>query len=437
MKNIRFLAEKAKIASRTLALLSTAAKNEILRKIAQRLLEETPAILKANAKDIAAGKAKKLSPGLLDRISLSREGVKNMAADVRKVASLKDYVGEFMESRELPNGLFLKRVRVPIGVIGMIYEARPNVTVDAAILCLKSGNAVILKGGSDAMHSNRALVEVIQGVLKETSFLDPHSRLQDAVQMIENSDRSAIQELVTLHGLVDVIIPRGGKNLIHFVRENATVPVIETGASVVHTYVHEDADIAKAVNIVLNAKLRRISICNTLDSLLIHENCAHEFLQAFVAALPKNQYNAGSLEVRADGHTFNILRRISKPKDFVLTVRKATQKDYHEEFLDYILAVKMVRNLDEALEHINYHSLKHSEAIITEDRRVAEQFLNSVDAACVYWNASTQFSDGAQFGLGAEIGISTQKLHVRGPFALEGLTSYKWLIEGNGQIRLP
>lgn len=427
MINVRFIAEKAREVSMRLGLLSTEAKNQILENIADRLDGEMETVLRANAKDVAAGKRNKLSSGLLDRLFLDKNRLKGIAADIRHVASLKDFVGEIMESRQLPNGLFLKRVRVPIGVIGMIYEARPNVTVDAATLCLKSGNAVILKGGSDAQNSNRALVKIIQTV----------PRLQDAVQLIDTTDRKATFDLMNLHDLVDVIIPRGGKGLIDFVRENSSVPVIETGASVVHTYVHEDADITKAVPILLNAKLRRISICNTLDCLIVHKNIARPLLSAFVAALPKNPYSADHLEVRADALSFGILRRISKPKDFVLSVKKAVPEDYRTEFLDYILAVKTVRSFEEAVDHIARHSLKHSEAIVTQNRVTAERFLKTVDAACVYWNASTQFSDGAQFGLGAEIGVSTQKLHARGPFALEGLTSYKWVIEGNGQVRVP
>lgn len=431
MDNIRFIAEKAREVSMRLGILSTEAKNQILENIADRLDGEMETVLRANAKDVAAGKRNKL----FDRLFLDKNRLKSIAVDIRHVASLKDFVGEIMESRQLPNGLFLKRVRVPLGVIGMIYEARPNVTVDAATLCLKSGNAVILKGGSDAQNSNRALVKIIQTVLKEVSFLEPSARLQDAVQLIDTTDRKATFDLMNLHDLVDVIIPRGGKGLIDFVRENSSVPVIETGASVVHTYVHEDADITKAVPILLNAKLRRISICNTLDCLIVHKNIARPLLNAFVAALPKNPYGADHLEIRADALSFGILRRLSKPKDFVLSVKKAAPEDYRTEFLDYILAVKTVRSFEEAVDHIARHSLKHSEAIVTQNRVTAERFLKTVDAACVYWNASTQFSDGAQFGLGAEIGVSTQKLHARGPFALEGLTSYKWVIEGNGQIR--
>lgn len=435
MVQVRFLAQKAREASVRLGMLSTEAKNGILRKIAERLETDQARILKANVKDMNAGVRNGLDQGLLDRLLLNKERLRAVIADVKKVASLKDYIGEILESRELPNGLLLKRVRVPIGVIGMIYEARPNVTVDSAVLCLKSGNAVILKGGSDALHTNRAIVSSLQEALKEVAGLAPETRLQDCVQLIDSSDRKAAQELMSTQGLVDVIIPRGGKGLIQFVRENSRVPVIETGASVVHTYIHEDADMEKAVSIVMNAKLRRISICNTLDSLLLHKKIAAKFLKAFVEALPENPYKARHLEIRAAGGAWDALKKMPKLKNFALIVKKAGEEDFSTEFLDYVLAVKSVSSLDEALEHIARRSLKHSEAIITESEVVAQKFLKTVDAACVYWNASPQFSDGGQFGLGAEIGISTQKLHVRGPFALEGLTSYKWIIEGTGQIR--
>jgi glutamate-5-semialdehyde dehydrogenase len=285
---------------------------------------------------------------------------------------------------------------------------------------------VILKGGSDAINSNRVFVKIIREALGE---------LADAVQLIDSTDRAATMELLKMHDLIDVIIPRGSKGLIDFVRENSSVPIIETGASVVHTYVHEDADIPQAVKIVMNAKLRRVSICNTLDSLLLDRKIAGKFLRDFLAALPKNPYRADHLELRADAESFEILGKLKKPKNFALSIKKSKPADYSTEFLDYILAVKTVRGLDEALNHINHHSLKHSEAILTADSVTAQRFLQSVDAACVYWNTSTQFSDGGQFGMGAEIGISTQKLHVRGPFALLGLTSYKWICEGSGQVR--
>lgn len=430
MKNVYFLAESAKEASRKLALLSTQTKNEILGKIADALTKNIPKILAANKKDIANGEAKGLAAGLLDRLLLTEQRLQSSISDIRKTAELKDHVGTVIESRERPNGMFIKRVRVPLGVVAMIYEARPNVTIDASVLCLKSGNSVILKGGSDAMNSNKTIVDIIKSALAEMG-------LQDAIQFIESADRKALSELLSLDNLVDVIIPRGSKKLIEFVRENSRVPVIETGASVVHTYIDRKADIAKAVEIILNAKLRRVSICNTLDSLLIHKEIAKDFLAAFVKELPKNKYEATSLEIRADVESYKILASQNKPVDFNLSIKKSADEDYDTEFLDYILAVKTVKDLDEALHHIEKHSLKHSEAIITEDSATAQRFLNEVDAACVYLNASTQFSDGGQFGLGAEIGISTQKLHVRGPFALEGLTSYKWVIEGNGQIRMP
>lgn len=446
--NIRFLAEKAKEVALKIGLLSETARNEILLKITGRLLENSAQIIRANKKDIAEGKRKGLPAGLLDRIFLDEPRVHAIADSIRNVASLPDPLNKILESRQLPNGLYLKRVSVPIGVIGMIYEARPNVTVDTATLCLKSGNVVILKGGSDAIRSNRILVQLMREVLKEVSFLEPTARLQDAVQLIDTEDRNAVMELLGLHGLIDVAIPRGGKNLINFVRENSKVPVIETGASVVHIYIHKDADTKKAVKIIMNSKLRRVGICNALDSLILHQEAAPRVLKALLAALPKNPYKAKKLEIRADSRSFEILRGLQKTQKpqksrkvqkagFELALKRSTPEDYHTEFLDYILAVRIVHTLDEAIGHIYHHSLKHTEVIVTEDRKDAERFLCSVDAACVYWNCATQFSDGGEFGLGTEIGISTQKLHVRGPFALEGLTSYKWIAEGNGQIRIP
>jgi len=437
MQNVRLLAESAKEASRKLGLLSTQAKNQILEKIADVLTEGIPKILAANNKDMANGKVKGLTDGLLDRLLLTEQRLQSSISDIRKTIELRDHVGTVIESRELANGLFIKRVRVPLGVVAMIYEARPNVTIDATVLCLKSGNAVILKGGSDAMHSNSAIVEIIKYALDEMSSLSSSSSLRDAVSLIGTTDRNDTLELLNLDELVDVIIPRGSKKLIEFVRENSRVPVIETGASVVHIYVDRKADIQKAVKIVLNAKLRRVSICNALDSLLVHKDIAKDFLAAFAKEIPLNSYGASSLKILADAESAKILNSQNNTSDFNLVVKKSTDADYDTEFLDYILAIKTVKDLDEALHHIEKHSLKHSEAIITEDQAAAMRFLNEVDAACVYLNASTQFSDGGQFGLGAEIGISTQKLHVRGPFALEGLTSYKWVIEGNGQIRTP
>ncbi|MBI4994585.1 glutamate-5-semialdehyde dehydrogenase, partial [Candidatus Peregrinibacteria bacterium] len=346
MINVRFLAAKAYEASKKFALFSSVMKNEILEKIACAIEENLPVILKANRIDVDIALKKKMPSGLVDRLILNKERLQNIISEIRKVEALGDPVGKIIESRELKNGLFLKRVRVPLGVIGIIYEARPNVTVDSVILCLKSGNAVILKGGSDSINTNRALIKLIKNAL---------DGMQDAVQFIDLADHAAVQELLKLNGLIDVIIPRGGKKLINFVRENSTVPVIETGASVVHTYIHEDADIAKAVKIILNAKLRRVSICNALDVLVLHKNIAEDFLNAFIKALPKNPYKADKLEIHACDSSFNILRSMKKPKKFDLSLKKAKEIDYDTEFLDYILAIKIVRNFDSALEHIAHH----------------------------------------------------------------------------------
>lgn len=415
-------ANLAKSASKRLALLSTEAKNEMLILITKSLKKNTPDILRANKEDLKFGKKRGLSKGLLDRIELSENRLSAIISDLLNVVELKDYVGDIIEDRTLPNGLQLQRVRVPIGVVGIIYEARPNVTVDCTALCLKSGNAVMLKGGSDALHSNRAIVKAIKSALP-----DPN-----VVQFIDSTDRKTTGEFLNLKNLLDVVIPRGGRGLIDFVKEHATVPVIETGASVVHIFVDEFADIEKSVKVVMNAKLRRTAICNTLDTLLLHEKIAADFLERFVSMLLSQNR---ALEFHADPFSLKILKSIKIPKKNNLTFIKAGSGDYDIEFLSEILAVKIVKSLDSALSHIAQHSLKHSEAILTEKTEHAERFLREVDAACVYVNASTQFSDGAQFGLGAEIGISTQKLHVRGPFALEGLTSYKWVIRGDYQVR--
>ena len=427
--DVRSIAMIAREGARHVGLLSSEAKNEILLKIADILSKNKRVIIAENKKDISEGKKNKLSQNLLDRLMLNEERIDGIIRDVQKVAELKDFIGEVIEEKTLPNGLFIQRRRVPIGVIGMIYEARPNVTVDATCLALKSGNAIILKGGSDAMHSNRVLVKFIRSALGPFDMLNADKPVSSAVQLIDTDDHSATRELLRLKGIVDVIIPRGGKGLIDFVTKNATVPVIETGASVVHVFVDESADIEKAVTIVLNSKLRRTSICNALDILVIHTAITEKFFKKFVAALKKS---GKQIALRADEKSHSIL---SQHKEKCFTLTKAKQADFDTEFLDAILAVKTVRSLDEALEHIYRHSLGHTEAIITEDAKNADRFLKEVDSACIYHNASTQFSDGAQFGLGAEIGISTQKLHARGPFALEGLTSYKWVIKGNGQIR--
>lgn len=434
MKALRLVAAQAKEAAKHLALLSMEAKDEILLSIGGHILKKKKFILQENAKDVKMAKQKGFADGLIDRLFLNEKRLGDIVRDLEKVTELRDPIGEILEERTLPNGLELQRVRVPLGVIGIIYEARPNVTVDATALCLKSGNAVMLKGGSDALHSNRALVKVIKDTLAVFDGLNPERPLQHSVQLIDSTDRKVVEEFLRLRGFIDVIIPRGGKGLIDYVRENSKVPVIETGASVVHTYIDEFANIPMAVKIVMNAKLRRISICNTLDVLLLHPKVAEVFLKKFVEKLRSEKK---SLEFRADPKTYNILRNILQQtkRSRTLIVKRASPGDFDMEFLAPILGVHIVRDLKAAIHHIEKHSLKHSEAIITEKRENAERFLKEIDAACVYWNASTQFSDGAQFGLGAEIGISTQKLHTRGPFALEGLTSYKWVIRGKGQVR--
>lgn len=418
MDDLHTQAQAAVLASRTLATLSTDAKNAALTKIVVALLARSDEILAANQEDVermekpnisanAAGADSNPDP-MLDRLLLTPDRIRAMAKDIETVIALPDPVGEIIDERTRPNGLTIQRVRVPLGVVGMIYESRPNVTVDAAVLCLKSGNAVMLKGGSDAISTNRVLVKIMKEVLG------------DGLQFIDSTDRAVTTEFLKLKGFLDVIIPRGGKGLIDFVTKNSTVPVIETGASVVHTYVDAAADLDMAVAIVVNAKTRRVSICNALDTLLVHEKIAEEFLKKLGIS---SEVAAGKATTISIGE-----------HDVELRYDEA---GFGKEFLDYVMAVKIVKSLDDALGHIAKYSLKHSEAIVTQDRATAERFLKEVDAACVYWNASTQFSDGAQFGLGAEMGISTQKLHARGPFALEGLTTYKWVIYGDGQVREP
>jgi glutamate-5-semialdehyde dehydrogenase len=402
--------------------LGTAQKNAALARIAEELGRSTPEILAANARDMEAGRRAGLG-GKLDRLLLTEERIEAIRREIGEVIALEDPVGQVIDERARPNGLRIARVRVPLGVVGIIYEARPNVTVDATALCLKSGNAVVLKGGSDALHSNRALVAAIHRAL-EGSAIPP-----EAVQLLDSPDRAVTAAFLRLRGLIDVIIPRGGQDLIRFAIENAWVPVIETGASVVHAYVDRAVDAAQAVELILNSKMRRVSICNALDTLLLHrdalEAVGRPLARRLAAAEPP-------VEVRADPRALLVFAA-GLPQGRVKPADPA--RDFDMEFLDYVLAVRVVDSLDEALEHIRRHSLNHTEAVFTTDPAVAERFLREVDAACVMHNASTQFTDGNQFGLGAEIGISTQRLHVRGPFALEGLTSMKWVVRGAGQVR--
>ena len=418
---VRAQAQAASRAARHMALCGTEEKNDALRRIAAALQAQRAAILTANAEDMAAGERAHLGTRL-DRILLTPQRIEAICADLHHVAVLPDPVGRQIDAGVRPNGLRVQRIRAPLGVVGIIYEARPNVTVDAAALCLKSGNAVVLKGGSDALHSNRAVVAAIHEGLRDSALPS------EAVQLLGVS-RDVTAAFLQLRGLIDVIIPRGGQALIRYVQEHSLVPVIETGASVVHAYVDQDVDVAQAAAMIMNAKTRRVSICNALDTLLIHRAA----LAPLCAALgPLLAHTQPAVEVRADGPAHAALAPLLpaerlKPLD--------AQRDYGVEFLDYILAVGTVPSFEAALAHIERHSLKHTEAIYTRDRALAQRFQRAVDAACVIHNASTQFVDGGEFGLGAEIGISTQKLHVRGPFALEGLTTMKWVLDGDGQVR--
>ncbi len=411
----------AREAARALARLSAEVRNGAILNIADHLLEREADVLDANRKDVEAGRDAGLSEALLDRLLLHRERLEGMAADVRQVAALPDPLGEVSDMRTLPNGLQLGRKRVPLGVIAAIYESRPNVTVDIASLCLKSGNACILRGGKEAIHSNTALAVAVRDALAATGAPD------NAVQLIESTDRALVGEMLRMRDVIDLLIPRGGAQLIRHVAENATMPVVTGGVGVCHTYVDAAADIDMAVEIAHNAKTRRPSICNALDTLLVHEAAAASLLPA----LGQRWAEAG-VEMRCDERSRRILDTAQIPD---LVLKPAAQDDFGKEFLALIAAVRVVDSLDEALAHIERHGSGHSEAIITADYRAAMRFLDEVDAAAVYVNASTQFTDGAQFGLGAEVGISTQKMHARGPMGPRELTSYKWIILGSGQTR--
>lgn len=394
--------------------LNTEEKNAGLLTAADALISRTQEILDANAKDMENAVKNGMNSGLQDRLRLTPERIAGMAEGLREVAALPDCIGEVMEETERPNGLKIKKVRVPMGVIGIIYEARPNVTADAFGLCFKTGNAVILKGGSDALYSNIAIVKVLREALESCGLP------ADAVGLIADTDRAVTVEFMKLKEYVDLLIPRGSAGLIRSVVENSTIPVIETGTGNCHVYIDREADLDMAANIVYNAKTQRIGVCNACESLVVHSAVGEEFLPKLAAILaPKN------VELRGDERIREVLT------DCV----PATEEDYGTEYLDYILSLKTVDSVEEAIEHINRYSTKHSECIVTENRQTAEKFLNEIDAACVYWNASTRFTDGFEFGFGAEIGISTQKLHARGPMGLKELTSYKYTIYGDGQTR--
>ena len=414
MSNLTEMGQKAVAAKYDLQKTGTEKKNLALCEIAAALRNNSSDLIAANQIDLAAGKEKQMHQGLLDRLMLDEKRIDAMAAGLEQVALLPDPVGEELEHFVRPNGLQITKVRVPIGVIGIIYESRPNVTADAFSLCFKSGNAVILKGGSDAIHSNVVITSIIRNTLVSCG-INP-----DVLQLIEDTDRSIVQKFMKMNEYVDVLIPRGSAGLIRNVVENSTIPVIETGTGNCHIYVDEQADFEKAIPIIINAKTQRIGVCNAAESLVIHEKISDLFLP-----LLAKEMHAHHVEMRGDADTRKILP----------DVIPATQEDFGKEYLDYIISIKTVKSLDEAIEHINQYNTGHSETIITENQEHADRFLHEIDAACVYVNASTRFTDGFEFGFGAEIGISTQKLHARGPMGLKELTSYKYEIIGNGQIR--
>lgn len=407
--------EAVKLASRKLALLDSKKINEVLISVADAAIDKTDVILKANQLDLQLMDS---SNPKYDRLKLTAERIMDIASDIRNVASLPSPLGNIIYEDVRPNGLKLKKVSVPFGVIGVIYEARPNVSFDVFSLCLKSGSACVLKGGSDAYHSNMAIVDVIKGVLSKFG-------LDTNIVCLLPTDRETTSELLHANGYVDLIIPRGSSNLINFVRSESTVPVIETGAGICHTYFDLAGDIDKGARIINNAKTRRVSVCNALDCLLVHADRLSDLPQLC------SPLSSNNVLIYADKPSYQALSGFY-PADLLL---HATPESYGTEFLDYKIAIKTVNSVDEAIGHIFKYSSKHSECIVTEDKKAAQYFQRAVDAACVYVNAPTSFTDGAQFGLGAEIGISTQKLHARGPMGLKEITTYKWIIEGNGQIR--
>ena len=405
---------QAKQAERELLKLNATKKNECLRAVADGLVAGSDEILKANGEDVRIAREKGMTESLVDRLALTEQRIVSMAEGLTSLISLEDPIGEILEAKIRPNGLEIGKKRVPLGVIGIIYESRPNVTADAFGLCFKTSNAVILKGGSDAIHSNKAIVSVIRRVL------DSCGVTPDAIQLVEDTNRETAKKLMQMNQYLDVLIPRGGAGLIRTVVENSTVPVIETGTGNCHIYVDDSADIGMAVNIIDNAKTQRTGVCNACESLLIHKDIVDQVLPAICERLFKK-----NVEIRGDENCCRLNGRIVP----------ATEEDWGQEYLDYILSAKVVGSLDEAIAHINKYNTKHSEAIITKDYDHARRFLDEVDAAAVYVNASTRFTDGFEFGFGAEIGISTQKLHARGPMGLKELTTTKYIIYGNGQIR--
>jgi len=414
MKELISKGKKAKEASYILSNISTNEKNKALNEMAKALLENSKDIIEANKIDIENARNKGISESMIDRLLLNEDRIKGMSGGLTQVAGLEDPIGEVSSIVIRPNGLQIGKKRVPLGVIGIIYEARPNVTCDAVGLCLKSGNTTILRGGSEAINSNKKIIEVLKGALENTQLPI------DCIQLIEDTSRETVKEMMKLNEYIDVLIPRGGAGLIKSVVENATVPVIETGTGNCHVYVDKNCDLEMAKEIVINAKTSRPAVCNAEEKLLVHEDVAKEFIPVIVEELRKRK-----VEVRGDKSSIEIVN------DIIL----ADEEDYYKEYLDYIICIKIVKDTDEAIAHINKYGSGHSEVIVTKDYNNSQKFHQRVDAAAVYVNASTRFTDGEEFGFGAEIGISTQKLHARGPMGLKELTTNKYIIFGNGQIR--
>ena len=408
------LGKNARIAALEAAKLMANEKNDLLEAVATALVDRADEIIKANTIDMDNGRASNMSKGLLDRLLLDKSRIEGMADGIRKVALLDDPIGEVLNMTKRPNGMVIGKKVVPLGVVGIIYEARPNVTSDAFALCFKTGNAVILKGGSDAINSNIAITNVIRETLADRNYN------ANFVQLITATDRETTKEFMKLNKYVDVLIPRGSAGLIAATVENSTIPVIETGTGNCHLYIDDSADLDMALNILINAKTQRVGVCNACESLVVHKDVADKFIPMAVEALKDK-----GVEIRGDETSVSICNDILE----------ATEEDYYKEYLDYIISIKVVDNIDEAIAHINEHNTKHSEAIVTKDYDNSNKFLNEIDAACVYVNASTRFTDGFEFGFGAEIGISTQKLHARGPMGLKELCTTKYIIYGNGQIR--
>jgi glutamate-5-semialdehyde dehydrogenase len=416
---VRNIARQARAASKKLALVSAETKNAVLITLAQKLMSQQSAVLAANAADIKDARQNGLSDALIDRLLLTPERLEGIARDVEHVAALPDPIGQIFAERTLENGLKLYKQRVPIGVLGVIYEARPNVTIDITSLALKSGNAAILRGGSETIRSNRELVTLI----RET--LDEHGISEDTIQFIDSPDRALVQVMLRLYDDIDLIIPRGGAGLHKFCKENSLIPVIVGGMGICHLYVDETADLEKALEIIYNAKVQRPSVCNALDTLLVNQAIAADFLPRVVAKLEPAKVK---FKIADDSVSF-------LNPDSAHGIELAGRDDFDTEWMSLILGLRVVNNLEEAIEHIAVHSTAHSDGILSQNSAAQQQFVNQVDSAAVYVNASTRFTDGAQFGLGAEVAISTQKVHARGPMALEELTSYKWVVWGDGQVR--